>query len=116
MIYITNNQIKMTRGDTLIVSVGIKVNGEAYTPQAGDVVRFAMKHPDMTRGDKQYTDKNPLLTKEIPINTMVLRLESEDTKNFDFGEYVYDLQITFADGRVSTFVQAQKLTLEPEVD
>lgn len=113
---ITKNVIRMTRGDTLIAPVTIIVNKEPYTPQAGDQVRFAMKHPAMTKGEKQYVDQEPLLIKNISTDNMLLRINPEDTKPFDFGEYVYDLQITFADGRVATFVENQKLILKPEVD
>ena len=45
---------------------------------------------------------------------MILRLESGDTKDFRFGTYAYDIQITMADGTVDTFI-SDKLHLQPEV-
>ena len=51
-------------------------------------------------------------TNRIVIDTPGL----EDTKNLDFGTYVYDLQITFADGTVDTFISKSILKLEEEVD
>ena len=114
---VVKNTIKMTRGDTFIGTVEIFDNeGNAYQPTAGDVVRFAMKHPDMTQGNKQFVDENPLVVKVIPSDTMLLIIEPADTKSLDFGNYTYDLQITFEDGIVDTFVENASLVLKPEVD
>ena len=115
MYLIKRNNIKLTRGDTLIAQVGIIRDDEPYTPEDGDEIRFAMKHPTMNSAKTEYTDKEPLLTKNIPIDTLILQLDPEDTKSFGFGEYVYDLEITFADGYRDTFVSAT-ITLTPEVD
>lgn len=104
----SNNNIELTRGDTLKVKVNIFINSELYTPQEGDEIRFAMK--------RNYTDKNPLILKAIPFDTMMLHLKPEDTKHLIFGrEYVYDVQITFANGDVRTFIKG-KIKLTPEVD
>lgn len=113
---VKNNEIVMTRGDTFQSLINIYVNSKPYTPVNGDTVRFAMKHKAMTAGNKQYVDQEPILTKTIPISTMILTIDPADTKALDFDEYVYDLQITFADGRVSTFVENEKITITPEVD
>lgn len=115
MVKINNNKITMTRGDTLSTTVTITVDGEEYTPQTGDTVRFAMKHDDMTVDKTAYTDSEALLIKNIPIDTMLLKLDSADTKPFDFGNYVYDIEITFANGDVDTFISST-LVLKPEVD
>lgn len=114
MYKIDKNTIYLTRGDTFSASVGIKRNGAPYTPVAGDTIRFALKRDTLNHDKTEYLDKKPLIVKEIPINTMVLRLESEDTKDFRFGTYAYDIQITMADGTVDTFI-SDKLYLQPEV-
>lgn len=101
----------MTRGDTLRVQIGIEDvdTGEEYVPVQGDSVRFAMK--------ETYEDETPLVIKDIPIDTMELTLEPEDTKSLPMGQrYVYDLQITFANGDVYTFVDKATLKLTEEVD
>ena len=113
---ITDNKITMTRGDTLRAAVSMTRGGEPYTPVNGDAVRFAMKNKRMTTGGKEYYDTEPLILKPIPIDTMVLELEPEDTKEFGFGEYVYDIQITFADGTVDTFITTSPFILTPEVE
>jgi hypothetical protein len=112
---IDNTKITMTRGDTLLVAVSMVKDGEDYLPTSGDVVRFAVKNKKMTMGNKEYSDPEPIILKNIPIATMVLELEPEDTKNLSFGEYVYDIEITFANGRVDTFITNSPFILAPEV-
>ena len=107
--------IQMTRGDTVIVQIGIKRNGEPYIPVQGDVIRFAMKHPAMTPKKTRYVDTDPILIKLIPNDILQLRLDPQDTAELDFGDYVYDIQITFEDGSVDTFIAEAKLQLLPEV-
>lgn len=37
-----NNNITLTRGDTLTLTVELTKDGETYTPEEGDVIRFAL--------------------------------------------------------------------------
>lgn len=112
---ITDNTIVMTRGDTLRALIGIIMDGEPYTPQEGDVVRFAVKHQQLNPEKTEYVDPNPLINKTVPNETMVLELVPSDTKLLGFGRYDYDVQITFADGTVDTFISGVlKLTKEVE--
>ena len=55
-----------------------------------------------------------LINKVIPNDTLELHLEPEDTKKYNFGDYVYDIQITFANGDVYTFIKGV-IRLEEEV-
>lgn len=107
---IKKNTIIMTRGDTLNVKLSLcDTNGEPYIPGPYDQIRFALK--------KYYDEHSPLITKDIPVDTMVLRLESEDTKFLrQPGEYVYDIQLTMLDGTVDTVISNGTLVLEEEVD
>ena len=97
----------MTRGDTLRANVNITRDGEPYVPEEGDSIRFAVK--------RDYKDTALLILKNISIGTLVLKVDPEDTKPLDFGKYVYDIQMTFADGSVDTFISG-KLVLTPEVE
>ena len=114
-------EISMTRGDTFRANIEVIVDDEVYTPVAGDSVRFALKHKEMKdkdltrRGYKDFEDDEPLLVKEIPIDTMILEIEPEDTKNLGFGKYRYDLEITFSNGDVDTFVANTSFEITPEV-
>lgn len=107
MFSIENNNIILTRGDTLLLQIKMIKEGQPYTPIEGDSLRFAMK--------SKYSDTEPVLVKEIPIDTLILELEPEDTKDLPMkSRYVYDIQFTDADGRVDTFIKGT-LTIGEEV-
>lgn len=77
---ITGTTITLTRGDTLEALVSATKKGRTqYIPVAGDTIRFAMK--------ENYDDPRPLLVKDIPIDTMMLTLEPQDTADLNFGKY-----------------------------
>ena len=106
---ISGSTIKMTRGDTLRVVLTLKdKEGNVYTPLENDVIRFAMK--------KNYDDPEPLLLKIIPHDTMELVLDPIDTKNLPQpSSWVYDMEITYANGDVETFIQEATLKITKEV-
>lgn len=116
MVEVKGTTIEMTRGDTLDVKVNIMQGSSPYEIQSGDSVRFALKSAKMNSKRTEYVDEEPLLVVNIPVDTLILRIESEATKPFGFGDYVYDIQMTFADGRVDTFITNAKFVLLPEVD
>lgn len=102
------NNITLTRGDTLNLEVALyNADGTQYEPDAGDVIRFAMK--------KNYDDAQPILNITIPNETLMLTIQPNDTKQLDFGPYVYDLEITKTDGTVDTFIAEASFVLAPEV-
>lgn len=97
MYRIIGTNITLTRGDTLLAHVTPKQGDEEYIPQDGDHIRFAMK--------KSYRDTEALIVKQIPIDTCLLELEPEDTKELQMDKtYVYDIELTYADGKVDTFI------------
>lgn len=106
---VNGTTITLTRGDTFeaLVSATEK-DGAQYIPIEGDSIRFAMK--------ENYTDARPILVKDIPIDTMMLVLEPQDTADLNFGKYVYDIQLTRANGKVDTFITKAILKLSEEVD
>lgn len=109
MFSIKDNNIILTRGDTLLLEIKMIKQGETYIPIEGETLRFAMKN--------KYSDPDQkvILVKNIPIDTLILELEPEDTKNLPMrSKYVYDIQFTDIDGRVDTFIKGT-LTIEEEV-
>ena len=114
MYSVDNNKIKLTRGDTLRLEVVILRNNEVYVPTENDSIRFAMKRNTINGAKTGYIDKEPLILKTIPYDTLILQLDPEDTKPFSFDTYAYDIEITFEDGTVDTFVKST-ITLTPEV-
>ena len=115
MFTINGTNITLTRGDTLLAQISIEYDGKPYTPVAGDSIRIAVKHPELNEDRTEFVDPEPLFTRDIPTETLLMRLEPEDTKSLGFGKYAYDIQITFADGRIDTFISGV-LTLTKEVD
>jgi len=108
--YSINNKTKkisLVRGDTLRMQVEILVDDEPYTPVDGDKVRFALK--------QNYSSSRTLIYKMIYNDDLILYLEPKDTKKLAFGNYVYDIEITFANGDVDTFIKGE-FELLPEVE
>ena len=99
-----NNDIELTRGDSLVLDVVISSDNGSYVPSSGDSIRFAMK--------KHYTDEECVINKDIPNDTMQLKIDPSDTKSLDFGKYVYDMQLTTSAGVVNTFVSGNFYLLE----
>lgn len=105
---VKGTDISLTRGDTCTVKIDIlDQDGVLYEPVEGDHVRFAAK--------KGYEKGAPLIVKEIPIDSMILKLDPEDTKKLDFGKYVYDVELTKKNGDVDTFITKASLTITEEV-
>ena len=106
---VKNTTIYLTRGDTFKAIITISnPDGTIYTPKEGDEIRFAMK--------QNIEDEECLIIRDISINDMMLVLYPADTKNLEYGTYVYDIQLTRANGDVDTFITASKLKLTYEVE
>lgn len=111
MVRIRDNDITITQGDTLETKLTIITpDGETFEPSSGDALRIAIKGA--------YTDNIPILVKDIPIDTMLIRLESEETEIMKARRmpYVYDVQLTLPDGTVATVIAKGKLYVTEEVD
>lgn len=105
---ISGTTIRLTRGDSLkIIVTPINVDGSDYEAEDGDVIRFAMK--------KSYNDQEPLIEKNIPVDTYLLELDPSDTKKLRFGEYVYDVELTHANGDVDTYISEATFIITKEV-
>lgn len=105
---VKGTNITMTRGDTFSADICIyQPNGKPYNLAKDDVIQFAMK--------KSAKDTTILILKDISIDTMKLVLNPDDTKDLDFGTYVYDIQLQKTTGEVYTFITKSYLTLTEEV-
>lgn len=112
---VNGTSIAMTRGDTVKINVGIRKNGEDYTPETNDVITFSLKHAAMNADKSDFLDASPVLTKIIPNDTLILTLDPADTADLGFGKYAYDIQIEFENGDVDTFITNSKFTITPDV-
>ena len=108
MFEVTDKTITLTRGNSFYTTVQIKnKNGTTYTPQEGDEIVFRMKD--------FYTEDEPIIEKVIPNDTLLLNLAPEDTEELAFGEYVYSIKITKANGDVDTFIDKGVFIISEEV-
>ena len=106
---VRNNTIYLTRGDTFKAVISITYpDGSVYTPKEGDQIRFALK--------ENIEDEECLIWRDVPIDTMLLVIYPGDTKELEFGTYVYDIQLTKANGDVDTFITASKFKITAEVE
>lgn len=111
MLQIDNQQnITLTHGDSLALTVALTKDGETYTPEEGDVIRFALSIGYV--GDQGY---KLILTKDIPADTLTFTLTAGETEALALRKYVYDIQITHGDGTVDTVILG-RLTITGEAE
>lgn len=118
MLTINNNNIELTRGDTLTLTVTLlhevepippstTPTIEPYVPEEGDVIRFAV-----SKGFKSEPGYELQFSKVIPNDTLTFTASSTETA-LDYKTYNYDVEITHPDGCVDTFISG-KLTITGE--
>lgn len=107
MVNLSGQKIRMTRGDSVGVTLNITKDGAAYVPQFGDKIRFAMSYK--YESEPGYV---LVLEKDIPLDTLNFTITPEDTKNLPYGSYNYDVQITQYDGWTDTFISSQIIITE----
>lgn len=97
--------IYLTKGDTLKASLTLAISKtEEYTPVEGDAIRFAVK--------KKYSDSATVVNVTVPNDTMILTVPATTTDDLRVGRYVFDMQITYADGTVDTFLSGNLIITE----
>ena len=106
MYLVSGTTIILTKGNSFYATVGIyvKATGEQYVLQEGDSVKFELK--------RKPCEDVPLVEKIIPTDTLELKLDPNDTSLLPFGDYFYDMTITFANGDVDTFIDNAKFILK----
>lgn len=104
MFSIEGNTIHITRGDTGQFDIELlNSDGTVYEPQTGDVVTFTVK---------KGTDEEEILIQKTGLS---IEIEPVDTENLRYGIYKYDIQVTFADGRVCTVITPNDFKVKDEV-
>ena len=101
-----DNHIKMTRGD----SEGITVSCAQQPFEEGDKITLTMR--------KSKKDTTKVMQKDVTEfveGKALIEIAPSDTSNLEFGDYIYDIQMTRADGTVKTIVKPATFTVELEV-
>lgn len=104
-----DNTIHLTRGDTarlLIDRAANAATGKDYVFTPEDKVTMTVK--------KTVYDTSPAVQLTVP-GGAAIHIKPEDTKELAFGRYVYDVQLTTADGDVYTVVTPATFEVTKEV-
>lgn len=100
-----NKHLKMVRGDSANISI------VDLALQPGDTIRLTVKE----HANSPEVKFQKVVTNFDPQGNGVIRITPDDTKGLDFRTYVYDIELTRADGSVSTVVKKHEFKIEEEV-
>ena len=100
-----DNSIKLTRGDTARINVAVTNADGTEHALSGDTVRLTVKTS---------VNSPDVLFQKVAANGTIL-ISHGDTSSLDYGNYVYDVEITTSGGDVCTIVTPSRFTIEPEV-
>lgn len=105
MFRIENENIYITRGDSAGFSVKIYNGTEEYTLQEGDLLTFTVRR----------NVYSPIKVIEKELTDAEIELAPADTNGLPFGNYVYDIQLTFANGDINTIIPPSLFQVMEEV-
>ena len=97
--------LSQMRGDTGVLRLNLTVDGEPYELADGDTAVLTVK--------KNLKAKSPLLQKAC--ENGLFCFEHADTQGLPTGTYVYDVQVTLADGQVYPVLGPNTYRLLPDV-
>lgn len=101
----TTKEMRMVRGDSEMIVV--RCPDDPFV--SGDIVEFSVRK-------KVKTER--LVHKTVTLfdsGKAYIELIPSDTDELEFGDYVYDIQVTRANGWVTTLIKTSKFVLETEV-
>lgn len=106
MFNIYDNRITLTRGDTAVMGLEVlDTNSDAYEMQPGDVAVFTIKKNTVT--------KEKMLQKVFNADGLI-KINPEETQDWDYGTYYFDVQLTQADGTVQTIITPTEVYITDE--
>lgn len=108
---INGTNISMIRGDSETITVQCKDSfGDYILFETGDTIYFTIK--------ENVSTTTKLLQKIITVfidGAAIIEINPLDTKELKFKEYYYDIQLTRADGSITTIISPSKFRIEGEV-
>lgn len=102
---LSGTNISMTRGDSESLTVRCSV---PFTD--GDMLFMTVRSDAESPIEFQKT-----VTDFGPQGEAVIVIDHDDTEGMDFGDYLYDMQVTRESGTVTTLVKPSKFTLTEEI-
>lgn len=109
MLYVNSDgTIQLTRGDTARLSVSIKndLTGSDYEMASDDILRLTIK--------KTVNDATSAVQKVVTGSNQFY-IEPKDTEELSFGKYLYDVELTTANGDVYTVIVPTTFEILKEV-
>lgn len=108
MLELEDNIVKLTRGDTAYLTVPItnETTKETYTMAEGDTLTMSCK--------RRLTDTQYTFQKEV-VGNNTFTLQPSDTNGAEFGNHIYDVQLTTASGEVFTVIPPTTFVIMTEV-
>ena len=106
MYKVRQNDISLTRGDTMTLKLALKMDtGEEYKPKTDDTILFTVK--------KNVNDKAVIIQKTA-VNGYIA-VQPSETENLAYGNYCYDVELRSADGSVMTVITPHLFRICEEV-
>lgn len=106
MLKVKNNNISITRGDSGVVKVlPTNPDGTPYTVKEGDSIVLTVKTDTST--------SKAIIS--LPVVDGQAVFKPAHTKGLKYGAYVYDVQLTTAEGDVYTFIPPHTFKILEEV-
>lgn len=108
---VSGTDLSMIRGDSESIILSLKKDGDMVPFNQGDTVYFTVKQGSTT---KKITLQK-IITEFDEDGNCIIGIEPEDTKELSFRSYVYDIQLTDSNGRVTTIIPCSKFVIAEEV-
>lgn len=107
---VIGTNIYMTRGDSETITVSLRQEGAEIPLVEGDTIYFTVKTNSQT--------EDKVIQKVVTTfddGKAIISILPEDTKYLPFTTFVYDVQLTRADGSVITIIKPSEFVVEEEV-
>ena len=108
---VSGTDLTITRGDTGAIRVAVSdAEGEPVPLEDGDMIELTVRERLGASGKLLYKKVTEFVGGEA-----LITIYPEDTSNLEFRIYVYDVQLTRANGQVKTIVKPSKFVVGNEV-
>lgn len=108
---VNGSNLTMIRGDSESIVLSLKRDDVIIPFNQGDTVYFTVKR----RYSTEDITLQKIITEFNEDGNCIIEIEPEDTKELEFRSYVYDIQLTDSNGRVTTIIPCSKFVIAEEV-
>lgn len=108
---VNGSDLTMIRGDSETIVLSLKRDDVIIPFNQGDTVYFTVKRIY----DTEDLALQKIITEFNEDGNCIIEIEPKDTKKLEFRSYVYDIQLTDSNGRVTTIIPCSKFVVGGEV-